>query len=114
MSELIFFVLGVVLGGLMSWGITHRYYLKAGADQRSENNRLKAELRPRTTLLDFERYLASGLWTEERIDHTEMWTCNSDNTFQIRVGERDREFSEPWTAVYPDSSGSSTYPVYLY
>jgi hypothetical protein len=45
--------------------------------------------------------------------HTETWICQSDNTFQIRRGERDREFAERWTTVYPDSMSGAAYPVYL-
>ena len=93
MNELIFLVLGVVFGGLISWYITHRYYLKASADQREELSRLKAELRPRTTLEDFDKRLVDSQWEKALIDHIETWVCSSDNTFQIRVGDRSGEFN---------------------
>jgi hypothetical protein len=38
--------------------------------------------------------------------------ADADNTFQIEQGERNREFQERWTTVYPDPN-SFVYPVYL-
>jgi hypothetical protein len=112
MVGLLTFIAGAVIGALSSWFITHRYYLKANADQRAELQRLSENLRPKNTLADFERYLDTSSWTKESINHTEVWVCNADSTFLIEQGERSREFKERWTTVYPDQN-SSAYPVYL-
>jgi hypothetical protein len=113
MSELLFFIAGVVLGAVASWLITHWYYLKASADQKRELEQLRTELRPKNTLQDFERYLSEGRWENHTIEGTETWVCQNDNTFQIRKGDRNRDFSERWTTVYPDSHSGAAYPVYL-
>ncbi|MCM5570064.1 hypothetical protein M6I34_06055 [Burkholderiaceae bacterium FT117] len=112
MKEFLMFAAGAAIGGLLSWLITHRYYIKAGADQRAELDRLSADLRPRNTLENFERMLESSNWTKSVIDHTEVWIADADNTYQIEIGERTREFTERWTTVHPDPN-SSAYPVYL-
>lgn len=112
MGDVLTFVAGVVIGALSSWFITHRYYLRASADQRAELQRLSQELRPRNTLRDFEDLLETSTWTKTHIDDTEVWICDANNTFQIEQGERTRDFNEPWTTVYPDRN-SSAYRIYL-
>jgi hypothetical protein len=112
MNELLTFVAGAAIGGLLSWLIAHRYYLKASADQRVELKRLSEGLKPRNTLRDFENLLETSRWTKSVIGHTEVWMADADNTFQIEQGKRTREFRERWTTVYPDPN-SSAYPVYL-
>jgi hypothetical protein len=112
MNEFLTFCAGAAIGGLLSWLITHRYYLKASADQRIELQKMSEGLQPRNTLRDFEELLESSKWTQTVIDHTEIWMADDDNTFQIEKGECTREFRERWTTIYPDAS-SSAHPVYL-
>ena len=112
MQEFLVFVAGAAIGGLLSWLITHRYYVKAGKDQRQELTRLAEGLRPKNTLRDFEQILQSSTWSKATIDNTETWLADQDNTFQVVRGERSRDFKERWTAVYPDPN-SSAYPVLL-
>lgn len=112
MNEFFMFAAGAAIGGLLSWLITHRYYLKAGADQRHELERLSAALKPRNTLENFERMLESSTWTKAVINQAEVWLADQDNTYQIESGERSREFTERWTKVHPDPN-SSAYPVHL-
>jgi len=112
MNELLTFVAGAAIGGLLSWLITLRYYLKAGADQQAQLAKLQAALKPRNTLSDFEELLRTSTWTKSFVGHTEIWMADADNTFQIEQGESTREFRERWTAVYPDPN-SAAYPVYL-
>lgn len=112
MADLILFSAGVILGGLASWFIAHRYYLKGSVDQKQQIERLTAALKPRNTLRDFELLLRESRWEKTFIGNDEVWICTADNTFQIRRGERSREFSERWTTVYPDPNAAA-YPVYL-
>jgi len=112
MNEFQTFVLGASIGGLLSWLITHRYYLKATADQQLEFTKLQAALRPHNTLSDFEDLLRTSSWTKSVMEHKEIWLADADNTFQIEQGESTREFKERWTTIYPDSN-SIAYPVYL-
>jgi hypothetical protein len=112
MNELLTFVAGAAIGGLLSWLITHRYYVKSGSDQKTELAKLQAALRPRNTLRDFEDFLGTSTWTKSFVGHAEIWMADADNTFQIEQGESSREFRERWTTVYPDPN-STAYPVYL-
>ncbi len=112
MKDYLTFVAGAAIGGLLSWLITHHYYVKSGADQKAELAKLQAALKPRNTLSDFEDLLRTSTWTKTFVEHTEIWMADADNTFQIEQGENNREFRERWTNVYPDSN-STEYPVYL-
>jgi hypothetical protein len=112
MDDFLTFFAGTAIGGLLSWIITHRYYVKSGADQKAELTKLQAALKPRNTLSDFEYLLRTSTWTKSTIGHTEIWMADADNTFQIEQGETNREFRERWTTVYPDPN-STAYPVYL-
>ena len=112
MNEFLTFCAGAAIGGLLSWLITHLYYLKASADQRNELQKLSDGLQPRNTLRDFENFLENSKWSKSVIDHTETWMADADNTFQIEQGESTREFQERWATIYPDPN-SSAYPVYL-
>ena len=112
MNEFQTFVFGAAIGGLLSWLITHRYYLKATAGQQLEFTKLQAVLRPHNTLSDFEELIRTSTWTKSVIGQKEIWLADLDNTFQIEQGERTREFKERWTTIYPDSN-SIAYPVYL-
>ncbi|WP_442762008.1 hypothetical protein [Malikia spinosa] len=108
---LIFFA-GAAIGGLLSWLITHFYYLKSGIDQKAELAKLQAALKPRNTLSDFEDLLRNSAWTKSFIGEAEIWMADVDSTFQIERGESAGEFREVWTAIYPDPN-SAAYPVYL-
>jgi hypothetical protein len=112
MNEFLTFVAGVAIGGLLSWLITHRYYMKSGADQKEELAKLQVVLKPRNTLCDFEVLLRTSTWTKSFVGHAEIWIAEVDNTFQIEQGESTREFRERWTTVYPDPN-STAYPIYL-
>lgn len=112
MEDFLTFVAGAAIGCLLSWLITHRYYMKSGAEQKTELAKLQTALRPRNTLSDFEDFLRTSKWTKSFVEHTEIWMADTDNTFQIEQGESTREFTERWTTVYPDPN-STAYPVYL-
>jgi len=49
----------------------------------------------------FEKYLGGSKWREELIDGKEIWVCESNNLYQIEIGDKVRDFSEEWTKVYP-------------
>jgi hypothetical protein len=112
MDEFLTFVAGAAVGGLLSWLIAHRYYLKSGADQQAQLAKLQAALKPRNTLNDFEDLLRSSAWKKSFVGHAKIWMADADNTFQIEQGENTREFRERWATVYPDPN-SIAYPVYL-
>jgi len=112
MGNVITFVLGVVLGAISSWVITHQYYKKAAADQKAEFDRLQGTLRAKNTLRDFEDFVDSSTWKKQQKDERTLWICDADNTFKIEEGQRNREFEERWTKVYPDKRSSAS-PVYL-
>ncbi len=112
MQEIITFIGGAAVGGLLSWFITHQYYVRANKDQSAALNQLKKDLRPKTTLQDFEDMLASSLWTKTCIDNKELWVADEDNMFQVEIGERSQDFAERWTKVHPDPN-SASYPIYL-
>jgi len=112
MGDLLTFVAGAAIGGLLSWLITHRYYVKSSDDQNTKLAKLQAALKPRNTLSDFEDLLRTSTWRKSFVGHAEIWMADADNTFQIEQGESTREFRERWTTVYPDPN-STAYPVYL-
>lgn len=106
--DILTFILGVLLGGLTSWGITHRYYKKAGDDQQRELNQLRADLRSKNTLADFQERLISDDWSKEYVENREVWICSADNTFQIHESEDRRPFQEPWTKGFPNPSSTAS------
>ena len=60
MDDFLTFAAGAAIGGLLSWLITHRYYMKSGADQKTELAKLQVALKPRNTLSDFEDLLRTS------------------------------------------------------
>lgn len=112
MNDFLIFLAGISIGGLLSWLISHRYYLKSGADQKVQLTRLRLDLKSRNTVAEFENLLRTSTWTKQLIDHCEIWMSDADNTFQIEQGTNTREFKESWTTIYPDQN-SIAYPIYL-
>ena len=112
MTELFTFFAGVTIGGLLSWLITHSYYIKAGKDQQTEFKKLELKLKPSNTLKDFEVFLSTSTWTKAVVEHAVIWMADDNNTIQIELSEDTRDFQQPWTTVYPDAL-STAYPVYL-
>jgi len=106
------FIVGIIFGGLISWYIAHKYYIRAGSEQRNELERLKNDLKPKNTLGHFERYLMEAEWEKTVVNFKEVWICTEDNIYQIHQGEKSRDFSEPWTYVHPDPNAYK-YSVYL-
>lgn len=111
-KEAVLFVAGAAVGGLLSWLITHRYYVKAGTDQKAALKDLTAILQSGNTLERFEALLRNSGWSKRIIENRETWICDLDNTFQIVQGNRERDFREPWTENLADPN-ASVYPVYL-
>ena len=112
MSEYFLFVLGIVLGAVASWVITHLYYLKSSTDQKIELSKLADKLNTRKTLEAFEEQLTSGSWSKSIFHNKEVWISDADNTLQIEQGDQEAEFGEPWTEVYPNPR-SFSYPIFL-
>jgi predicted RNA-binding Zn-ribbon protein involved in translation (DUF1610 family) len=63
--EMVLFLSGLVLGGLISWGIAHGYYKKASRDQTAIFNKLSEEVRH--AILDDNREKLSVLELNELI-----------------------------------------------
>jgi hypothetical protein len=102
----------LVGGALIGWFTSHWYFAKASRDQAGAVRKLTQDLRPKTTLHDFEEMLARSSWTKNYIDHTELWIADEDNTFQMQRGEKSQDFTERWTKVHPDPN-SASYRIYL-
>lgn len=123
MIAFLLFIAGLVIGGLISWGITHSYHKKASAEQErllkkasAEQERLLAQfsedLNDKNTLEYFQHLLETSEWEKQYIDGKELWISQSNNIYQIERGERGNDFSEPWTDVHPNPN-CARYPVYL-
>ncbi|MCH8034479.1 MAG: hypothetical protein IH950_12095 [Bacteroidetes bacterium] len=110
--EFLTFIAGLAIGGLLSWLITHRYYIKASESQEEQLGNLEKKLKSKNTLEDFEGMLEKSEWNKEYIDGQTFFIAKEDNTFQIELGEKFRQFTERWTKVYPDPNSSAS-PVYL-
>lgn len=95
-------LLGVVLGGLVSWFISRWYYKASGRDLERELSKQTRELNSAATLTSFERKLTSEFWANEHVGNDEYWVCKSDRTYQLKLGDDHRSFKEPWTAYFPD------------
>lgn len=88
MVEVILFLAGLVIGGLISWGITDRYYKKASAEQEKLLAQLSEDLSDKNTLRYFQHLLEKSDWEKEYIDGKELWISQSNNIYQIERGER--------------------------
>jgi hypothetical protein len=99
-------------GAGVSWLIALWYYKRASFDQQDALGKLGGELKPRNSLLDFERLLMAKPWEKKFVDNQEIWVCNADGTFQIHLGDLGDQFTEPWTAIHPDKH-CNRQPVYL-
>lgn len=63
--EIALFLLGLMFGGLISWGITHAYYKKSSKDQNAVFNKLSEDVRD--AILDDNREKLSILELNELI-----------------------------------------------
>ncbi|MCK4359327.1 MAG: hypothetical protein KAW92_11410 [Candidatus Cloacimonetes bacterium] len=106
------FILGAMIGGLISWGITHKYYAKSSKEQKELLAKFSQELKETNTLKYFELLLEKSKWQKEIIGNDEIWIARENNTFQIHKGDPKGDFRETWTQVYPDKN-TKGYPVYL-
>lgn len=95
-------LLGVILGGVVSWLISRSHYKASGEDLKRELARQTREINSASTLTTFERKLTSDKWEKIYIGHDEYWVCDSDRTYQLKIGDDDRAFKEPWTSFFPD------------
>jgi len=104
--------IGAIIGGLISWLITHEYYKKSSKEQKKFIEKLSKDLKEVDTLKHFEVLLEKSKWKKEFIGHNEVWISQENNTFQIHHGDFGGSFTEPWITIYPDQN-ASRYPVYL-
>ncbi|MBA6413401.1 LapA family protein [Parahaliea sp. F7430] len=95
-------LIGVILGGFVSWLISRWYYKASGENLRRELAKQTRELNSPATLTTFEQKLSSSNWSKEYIGQVECWICESDQSYQLKIGGDDRPFKEPWTSFFPD------------
>lgn len=112
MTDFIFFIAGLAIGGFISWGITHSYYKKASGEQERLLAQFSEDLSDKNTLKYFRYLIETSNWEKESIDNKELWISQSNNIYQIERGDRGADFSESWTEVHPNPN-CARYPVYL-
>ncbi len=110
--EILLLIIGAAIGGVISWGITHKYAEKSSKENKELINELSQGIKESNTLKYFEVLLVSSKWKKEHINHREVWIAEDNNTFQIQSGDEGDEFHESWTEMYPDQN-TRRYPVYL-
>jgi len=64
-------------------------------------------------LEEFSNLMKNSSWRREIINDKEVYFSNKNNFYQIEIGSIKRDFTEDFTRVYPDDSGSWLKPVYL-
>lgn len=91
-----YIILIYIIGSLL-------YFLSITANKKNNNKYLE----------EFDNLLENSSWRKEFIGHKEIFFSDNDNSYQIEIGEKEREFTEEWTRVYPDKAGSFLKMVYL-
>jgi len=64
----------------------------------------------------FEKYVDKSSWSNELINNKEVWVCDKDNTFQIRINRDSEPFTEKWIRRFSpsvDKDGSEKHEVLL-
>ncbi len=110
--EIVLLIVGALIGGAISWFITHRYSEKSTEDNKKVIDELSKDIKATNTLQYFETLLETGKWKSESINHNEVWVSQDNTTFQIHKGEEGTLFQEAWTEVYINQS-TQKYSVYL-
>lgn len=104
--------LGVALGALSSWWITHEYYLRSSRDLNRDLAKLTNKLQTPRTLDDFASILKNDKWTKGFVDGTETWSADRHSTCQVVIGADSRPFDEVWSRGFADPN-TCCYKVYL-
>lgn len=101
---------------------TNKPFIKAGRDimaggdvivgNKTINNHLSHN-KDSENLDHFLYKINNSKWRKESFDHHETWICEDNNLYQIKRGDREGEFTEKWTQVYPAKFGSGLYHVAL-
>jgi len=110
--EIALLIVGAIIGGAISWGITHKYAGKSSKETQNLIDELSQDIKETNTLKYFEVLLVSSNWKKEYINHRRVWIAEDNNTFQIQSGDEGDDFHESWTEMYPNQS-TRKYPVYL-
>jgi len=103
--------IGAAIGAILSWIITHAYYVKSSQGLQDEISSLSNKIQDSNTLQYFSYLLDNSTWHKEFIEHKEVWIADKNNTFQIHTGNNREEFHETWTKPYPaqDTQKCSVY-----
>lgn len=111
-KDIALLIAGIVLGGLVSWFISHVFYVKGSASQKLEFEKLIADIEAEKTIEYFESRLKDSNWESRYINNDEVWVNVPNNSLQIVTGKEPVDFSEPWTDKFPNPK-SYSYSVYL-
>lgn len=97
-------IVGAILGAIPSWFISKSFAEKSSKELETKLRNQTSKIESATTFINFERMLRTSMWRKEYIGHEEVWICENNNTFQIHIGDDNREFKETWTSVFPDQN----------
>ncbi len=111
-KDIVLLIVGTVFGGLVSWLISHIFYVKASKSQELEFKKLIVDMQASNTLEYFVSQLKDSDWESRHINNDEIWVSTTNNSLQIVTSKDYVEFSEPWTDKFPNPKCYS-YKVYL-
>lgn len=80
---------------------------------KEESQNKKNTKKTRSHLEMFECYIEKGEWRKEYINNKVIWIYKKNELYQIHNVDDYKDFSERWTQVYPDKSGSKKHSVDL-
>ena len=85
--EIVLLIIGAIIGGAISWGITHKYAEKASEENKELISELSQGIKEGNTLKYFEVLLANSKWKKEYINHKPVMIAEDNNTYQIHRGD---------------------------
>ena len=100
--DIITLIVGAVLGAIPSWFISRSFALRSSIELDKKLKEQTKQINSTATLVNFERLLETSKWVKEYINNEEIWVCEENRTFQLKIGDDDRKFHEKWTEVFPD------------
>lgn len=68
-----------------------------------EGNVYKTSQTP-NNIKTFEKYVDESHWSNKLINNKEVWICDDDNAFQIKIDENSEHYSEKWMRRFSTSN----------